>query len=256
MIVICEECGKKYRVDPAKIKGKAASFKCHICSHVIMAYKARMPSSQPDPKMEATSTAIINDLSAAVEGDKIDNTGSAVNAKAGRRHHRKTGGVGLRTKMLLVFLFVPLMLMAGGSFFYLRHFDATSRLLVQESSKIATELAEKKIANITAASAMMQTRAKELTDKARLVTLMVFGVTLLLIILIVSIYVHRLTGKIQSLVEVAERIGVGELEIEIETESGDEIGDLTRAIARMQENIQLSIIRLQQRQGKSNTIIS
>ena len=138
----------------------------------------------------------------------------------------------------------------------MRHFDATSRLLVQESSKIATELAEKKIANITAASAMMQTRAKELTDKARLVTLMVFGVTLLLIILIVSIYVHRLTGKIQSLVEVAERIGVGELEIEIETESGDEIGDLTRAIARMQENIQLSIIRLQQRQGKSNTIIS
>ena len=248
MIVICEECGKKYRVDPAKIKGKAASFKCHICSHVIMAYKARMLSAQPNSKMEAKSTAISNDQSAAVERDKLDVTASADKTKTERRHHQKAGGVGLRTKMLLVFLFIPLILMAGGNFFYLWHFETTSRLLVQENLKIATELAEKKIANITAARAMIQTRAKELTDKTRLVTLMVYGITFLLIILIISIYVHRLTGKIQSLVEVAERIGVGELEIEIETESGDEIGDLTRAIARMQENIQLSIVRLQQRQ--------
>jgi len=36
MIVFCEECGKKYRIDPAKIKGTAASFKCRSCSHRIV----------------------------------------------------------------------------------------------------------------------------------------------------------------------------------------------------------------------------
>ena len=35
MIVICEECGKKYRIDPEKIKGDKARFKCRSCSHVI-----------------------------------------------------------------------------------------------------------------------------------------------------------------------------------------------------------------------------
>ena len=248
MIVICEECGKKYRVDPAKIKGKAASFKCHICSHVIMAYKSRMPSAKPDTKMEADSSSLINDPSGSTPDDKIDNTAGVEKANAGRRPHPKTGGVGLRTKMFLVFLFIPLMLMAGGSIFYLWYFETSSHLLAQENSKIATELAENKIANSTAAISRMQIRAKRLIDKARWGTLMVFGVTFLLIILIVSIYVHRLTGKIKSLVEIAERIGVGELEVEIETKSGDEIGDLSRAIARMQEKMQLSIARLQQRQ--------
>jgi HAMP domain-containing protein len=70
---------------------------------------------------------------------------------------------------------------------------------------------------------------------------------LLLIGLIVAIYGHRLTGKIRSLTEVADRISVGELGMEIETQSKDEIGDLAEAIARMQDSIRLSIERLRRR---------
>ena len=65
--------------------------------------------------------------------------------------------------------------------------------------------------------------------------------------IIVFIYVNRLTGKIKSLREVAERISVGELEMEIETKSRDEIGDLAEAIARIQDIIRLSIERLRRR---------
>ena len=65
--------------------------------------------------------------------------------------------------------------------------------------------------------------------------------------IIVFIYVHRLTGKIKLLTEVAERISLGELEMEVETKSGDEIGELAEAIARIQDNIRLSIERLQRR---------
>ena len=247
MIVICKECGKKYRVDPAKIKGKAASFKCHICRHVIMVIKARVIPPQPDSKMKVTSTTTTDDRLAADGADIKEGTPPADEAKPGRRHRRKAGGFGLRTKMLLLFLFIPVILTAGVNLFYLWHFETTTRLLVQESTKIVTQLAEREIANISAATALIQSRAKALTDKARMMALMLLGATLLFMGIIVFVYVHRLTGKIKLLTDVAERISVGELEIEIETKSRDEIGELAEAIARMQDNLRLSIERLQRR---------
>ena len=80
-----------------------------------------------------------------------------------------------------------------------------------------------------------------------MIALMMLGATLLLIAIIVFVYVLRLTGKIKSLTEVAERISAGDLEVQIERRSRDEIGELAEAIARMQDNIRLSIERLQRR---------
>jgi len=39
MIVICEECGKKYSIDPSKIKGDKANFKCRVCDFIITVIK-------------------------------------------------------------------------------------------------------------------------------------------------------------------------------------------------------------------------
>lgn len=254
MIVICEECGKKYRVDSTKIKGKTASFKCHICSHVIMAYKTRVPPAQLDSKVEAGSPKTDDNQPVAADYNTIGIAPSADKTKTATRHQRQAGGVSLRTKMFLVFLFIPLIIIAGGSFFYLWHLETTSRLLVRETSKIATQLAENKIDDIAVANALIQTRAKALTDNARSATLVMLGAKFLLIILIVSTYVLRLTGKIKSLAEITDRISAGEFEIEIDTKSRDEIGDLSNAIARIQETVQLSIERLQARRGQSKPI--
>ncbi len=248
MIVICEKCEKKYRVDPAKIIGKAASFKCHICSHVIMAYKSEEFAESHHLNSDAKSTAGMNDQSIVARGDFIPDTATAGNVKTESGLHQKTRGISLRAKMLIVFLFFPIIIIAGGSLYYLWHIETTSRLLIEESSKITTKLADDKISNAMAANSMMQNRANELTDKARWIALMVFGATLLLVIIIITSYVYRLTGKIRKLAENAERIGSGEFEVAMETDSGDEIGDLRRAIAKMQKNIQLYIERLQQRQ--------
>jgi HAMP domain-containing protein len=94
---------------------------------------------------------------------------------------------------------------------------------------------------------LMETRAQILTEKTRLITWAILGGTLLLIGIIVFIYGHRLTGKIKSLTDVAERISIGDLGIEVETESRDEIGELAEAISRMQDSIRLSIERLRRR---------
>ena len=245
MIVICEECGKKYRVEPSKIKGKAASFKCHICKHVIMVLKTRAISPLPDPKTKVTPTNTVDDQVVADKADtKNDMLTAADRAKAQTRYRRKAGGVGLRAQMFLLFLFIPLILTVGVSIYYVWHVETTSRLVVQESSKIVTQIAEEKIADIPAATAKMQAQAKALTDKARMIALMMLGAALLFIGIVVFVYAHRLTGKIKSLTEVAERISLGDLEMEIATKSSDEIGELAEAIARIQDNFRLSIERL------------
>lgn len=39
MLVICEECAKKYNVDESQIKGTRARFTCQKCGHCIIVRK-------------------------------------------------------------------------------------------------------------------------------------------------------------------------------------------------------------------------
>ena len=380
MIIICEECGKKYRIDPSKIKGRAASFKCRACSHQIVVSKPEPPSEpapettpdEPRPTLESITTTV-DDGPAAPGADTA----------ATPRPRQRTKGLGLRAKMLVLFMAVPIILMIGASLFYLWQLETMAGMMTSDSSKFVNQMAEEKISDISAGVAMqcklyllshpnliredfnedmgfktlavqkvgltgytalyelpgsdgvwrtwahvnkkiigidmtklkkplgrnfpgfwkvysavkggkksqgyytwqdkdgkfrdkfmvctpvtgtryviaattymdeftgpvkrMQARAKELTDRTRMITWAVLGLTLLLIGLIVSIYGHRLTGKIRSLTDVADRISVGELGAEVKTTSKDEIGELGEAISRMQDSIRLSIERLRRR---------
>jgi predicted Zn finger-like uncharacterized protein len=381
MIVICEECGKKYRIDPSKIKGRAASFKCRACSHQIVVSKPKIPPepvlepppAEPRPTLESITTTVDDSTSGPGAGTV------AASAKARQR----SKGLGLRAKMFLLFMAVPIILMIGASLLYLWQLETMASMLTRDSSKFVNQMAEEKIADISAGVAMqcklyllshpdliredfnedmgfktlavqkvgltgytalyelpgsdgvwrtwshvnqkiigidmsklkkpmgrnfsgfwkvyigvkggkpsqgyytwqdkdgkfrdkfmvctpvagtryviaattymdeftapvkrMQARARELADRARMITWAVMGLTILLIGLIVSLYGHRLTGKIRALTDVADRISVGELGMEVKTTSKDEIGELGEAISRMQDSIKLSIERLRRR---------
>jgi nitrogen fixation/metabolism regulation signal transduction histidine kinase len=316
----------------------------------------------------------------------MDDGGATAVAKAGAseaRRPRGTGRFGLRAKMLVLFLFIPMIIMAGVSLFYIWQFEITTDLLTRQSAGVINRMAEEKITGIAAAVAMqcklyllshpelkkenfskdigftslavqkvgltgytwlyqlpgadgiwrtwahinpkmiaidmstlkkplkknfpgfwkiftgvkggrksqgyyiwqdkehslrdkfmvcmpitgtrfviaattyideftgplrkVESSAKALTGKVKMFILAILGVTLLLIGLIVSIYGHRLIGKIRSLTEVADRISVGELGTKIEVSSKDELGDLAEAIARMQDCIRVSTERLRRR---------
>jgi len=381
MIIICEECGKKYRIDPSKIKGRAASFKCRSCSHQIVVSKPAPPPEPPPESPPAEPRPTLESITTTIDDSSADKTADADQpaAKSRRRHK----GLGLRAKMLLLFMVVPIVLMIGASLLYLWQLETMASLLTRENSKFVNQMAEEKIADISAGVAMqcklyllshsdliredfnedmgfktlavqkvgltgytalyelpgsdgiwrtwahvnkkiigmdmsklkkplgrnfpgfwkvfigvkggkksqgyytwqdkdgkfrdkfmvctpvagtrfvvaattymdeftgpvkrMQARAKELSDRARMITWAVLGLTLLLIGLIVSIYGHRLAGKIRALTDVADRISVGELGAEVKTTSRDEIGELAEAISRMQDSIRLSIERLRRR---------
>ncbi len=49
MLVICEECAKKYNVDEKQIKGDRARFTCQKCGNTIIVHKKdASASAQPE----------------------------------------------------------------------------------------------------------------------------------------------------------------------------------------------------------------
>jgi methyl-accepting chemotaxis protein len=54
MIVFCEECGKRYRIDPGKIKGDKARLKCKSCGYAIVV--ARPAPEEKSAVAPATET--------------------------------------------------------------------------------------------------------------------------------------------------------------------------------------------------------
>ena len=76
---------------------------------------------------------------------------------------------------------------------------------------------------------------------------LLLAVTIVFVFIIAWFSGRALSRPIIRLTNAADRISVGELDMEIRTNRKDEIGDLAEAIARMQESIRLSIERLRRR---------
>ena len=80
--------------------------------------------------------------------------------------------------------------------------------------------------------------------------LVVLGVTLVLVLLISYVLARRLTRPILNLAQIADNISRGELTAKIkETDRIDEIGELARAIERLEAAMKLAIERLNMRKA-------
>jgi methyl-accepting chemotaxis protein len=76
---------------------------------------------------------------------------------------------------------------------------------------------------------------------------LLLGITVAFVFTIAWFSGRALSRPIIRLTDAADRISVGELDVQIDTRRKDEIGNLAEAIARMQDSIRLSIERLRQR---------
>jgi HAMP domain-containing protein len=145
----------KYRIDPSKIKGKAASFKCRVCTHVIMVTKPELESSPPPPAaappLKTDSDTVENrDFAAETELRQKSPAVEYVLTKPAR----KKGMFGVRAKMMLLFVFIPFIFMIGASLIYLWQLQQMSSLLTNESTGIVNRMAEEQIADISTAVAI------------------------------------------------------------------------------------------------------
>lgn len=73
------------------------------------------------------------------------------------------------------------------------------------------------------------------------------GVTVVVVLLIALLMAKSIVNPIRKLTDAADRISVGELDVEIDIRTKDEIAALGNAISRMQDSIRLSIERLRRR---------
>jgi predicted Zn finger-like uncharacterized protein len=146
MIVICEECGKKYRIDAGKIKGNSARFKCKSCNHVITVTKPvpKPPAPPaPSPHVEEPAAEIPEEQPPAPKKKKKE---KPAKRKKEKKAAPKTKGLGLRSKMLLLFLLVPVLFIAAAGALYIWQLDNLTSLLTEESSRVVTRMAENAIA--------------------------------------------------------------------------------------------------------------
>ena len=86
-------------------------------------------------------------------------------------------------------------------------------------------------------------------NKTQITALMLFGLTVISIIIIAYFAGRTIVTPIRRLTDAANRISVGELSVELGQEFKDEIGELADAITRMQDSIRLSIERLRRKRG-------
>jgi HAMP domain-containing protein len=141
MIVVCETCQKKYRIYPEKMETEEASFSCEVCRNLIRVQRSQpnlapatnngpdQPSSLVEPDLNPPSSnvpAVISAISARVTGK-------------GRIE------LGLRSKMLVLFLLIPSLIMILAALLYLRQLEDFSDLITEESSEAIQAMADEKI---------------------------------------------------------------------------------------------------------------
>jgi methyl-accepting chemotaxis protein len=146
MIVICEECGKKYKIDPGKIKGEQARFKCKACSHIITVNKVES-RREPEPTVEPeTMDSPVADSTEVPEEpiDKSEPPSQAVEPSAppvadriDRR--KKKAGMGLTTKVILLMLLVSLL---PGTIYFILSFKQANDRIVSDTTQMGKQTAE------------------------------------------------------------------------------------------------------------------
>ena len=401
MIVNCEECGKKYHIDPNMIKHKSVKVKCKACSNLMLIYKSddtgeihteaitwqgdavdqevgsSVASDQKTSAEKSESSSFSSaDSEAESKDDSQDDKGSDSGQSSQESPKSKRKGLGIRSKMFILFVLIPIALSMVGGVYILTQVNTFQSMSIDETNEVVQEIAVSQIAQkaesvakqiqiyldthpdlqkedfirdlqlrklavqkigeagysflytrseennswqvlvhfdreminadisafsddapklesiltqiennnqasgyyeerspdgdetenyiyssrvgqtnyflaatsklkpLTKPVRVIQTRIKQNYKQVRKQILIGLGVGIVMIFLLVSWFGHRLTRRILSLADVAERISVGDLAAEIKVKGRDEIGMLADSISRMQQSVRLSIERL------------
>jgi len=140
MIILCEECGKKYRVDPSKVS-EGMKFKCKACNHIITVSKPEVRAPEPEafiePEEEVGTVKI--EMPSAEPEEKSEKRARPTSdvLKAGKK-----GRIGLRFKMMLLFFALPIIIVAAAGILYLWQMSSLSLLLTGQSAETVKIMAQ------------------------------------------------------------------------------------------------------------------
>ena len=137
MRIICEKCGKKYQIDPTIIKKKQVKTKCKVCNNIITIVNPEYePPKPPEPQL------LSDDAVTMLPEEKSTQKPSKIKKATSRPSRLKWDGMGLRFKMIALFLIIPVLLVIVASFLYTWQLDTLSSSLIKEGVQTATKTTE------------------------------------------------------------------------------------------------------------------
>ncbi|MBF0226830.1 MAG: zinc-ribbon domain-containing protein [Desulfobacterales bacterium] len=162
MSINCEECGKLYHIPPdkiEKIRSLGNKFKCKECGHIII-LKDTDGEEELSDKGNITEVSlnmedVSEELNVSQDISKSSETSVERNSGDDQKSEKKKlielsglkfKGFGLRGKMLILFLIIPLMLMSGLGFFSQQQMEILTGEINKNSIKVVKSLAEENIA--------------------------------------------------------------------------------------------------------------
>ncbi len=136
MIVFCEECGKRYRVDAEKIKGEKAKVRCTACAHEFYVLKSGSESGESPASTQEFTVSGSSDEGAQ---EKTEMAGLDIPETSSPS---KTKRFGLRAKMTILFFLIPIALVVAAGLLYIRQLEQLSSLITGESTRVVASLGE------------------------------------------------------------------------------------------------------------------
>jgi HAMP domain-containing protein len=155
--IICEECGKLYHIPKDKlrnIKGDMAKTRCRNCGFVMLVNKSL--AEAPDELEELDDISELSDENEAPARKPMKPPAPVrpsvhAGAQAGPMSTAKRGGLGLKAKMIVLFLVVPLMIIAAAGYFTQRQTNMLIATLVNQTTDMVTSLAEEQVVDMSRA---------------------------------------------------------------------------------------------------------
>lgn len=164
MVIICEECGKVYKLDAEKlkksVKGNSTKIKCKVCDHVInLTLNDDEIFASENPKFDDN---LSNNIQNEINSDDTENQNTVVsddepkesnldknikNKSKKKIIRNKSFVFGIRSKMIFMFLIIPVLLTIGMALFSIKQMDKLASEITFQSTEVVKQLAEESIIN-------------------------------------------------------------------------------------------------------------
>ncbi|VFQ46692.1 HAMP domain-containing protein [Desulfoluna butyratoxydans] len=167
MVVICEECGKIYHLDPGKLMNHIKTpdgikIKCKVCEHIITIRPPgeedvavgegsgpiqSVPVSENSPEPDAAPAPPATPPLKVVSKNSDPEEKTADGPRVARKKKTSYKGFGLRTKMFFLFFGIPILLFIGSSAFTQYQMLTLANSITGESTDVVRQMAEEIIVN-------------------------------------------------------------------------------------------------------------
>jgi len=224
MLVICEDCAKKYNIDASRIKGKRARFTCNECGHIIIVDKDDLDRSLLTGKKSASAPTydLLKEMEAPPAAGEAGDAPQAAQEQVSQPQEQKQEQQELvkrRNRGIPVFVYFIIIMLV---------FLVCSSLIFGYLYSVYLE--ENYLADAFK-------RQPGLRMQFLLESSLIFGSAGSCILFLFCVFARSLHVKFKRQVEKANLISSGEPDVPIDPEGPREIRDLAFALKRIRDGL-------------------